>query len=107
MGPVVTPFGTIQERLMQATPKPLFPLGRLTATPGFLDAVPRPAMVDAIRRYATGDFGEISADEARQNHWSVHNGHRVRARYRHDSTPFVITTEPDRSVTRIFLPHES
>jgi hypothetical protein len=91
---------------MQITQKPLFRLGRLSVTPSFLDAVPRPAMVDAIRRYATGDFGEVSEADARINRWSVDNGRRVVARYRHAATRFVITTDPDRSVTRIYLPGE-
>jgi hypothetical protein len=92
---------------MQTTQKPLFRLGRLTATPNFLDAVPRPVMVDAIRRYATGDFGEVSEDDARINRWSVENGRRVVASYQHAATRFVITTEADRSVTRICLPDEN
>lgn len=92
---------------MQTTQKPLFRLGRLTATPSFLDAVPRPVMVDAIRRYAMGDFGEVSEADARINRWSVDNGRRVVAQYRHAATRFVITTEADRSATRISLPDEN
>jgi hypothetical protein len=64
-------------------------------------------MVDAIRRYATGDFGEVSEADARINRWSMDNGRRVVARYRHAAIRFVITTEGDRSVTRISLPDEN
>ncbi len=92
---------------MQTTQKPMFRLGRLTATPNFLEAVPRKAMVDAIRRYATGDFGEVSESDALINRWSAHNGRRIVANYQHASTRFVITTEPDRSITRISLPDEN
>lgn len=92
---------------MQTIQKPLFRMGRLTASPRFLDSVPRSAMVEAIRRYATGDFGEISESEADFNRWSVDHGRRVMARYRHAATRFVITTSADRSTTRICLSDES
>lgn len=91
---------------MQAKQKALFRLGRLIATPEFLTKVPRAAMVDAIRRYATGDFGETKGLNLDDSRHRVDHGRRIVARYQHAATRFEISTDADGSITRIALAEE-
>jgi hypothetical protein len=68
----------------------LFRLGPIIATPDFLSAVPRPAMVHAIKKHAT---------EPRL----IHDGQPIRTHYRHGDTGFQIVTDAERRFTTIRL----
>ncbi|MBX9580551.1 MAG: hypothetical protein K2X87_09600 [Gemmataceae bacterium] len=44
------------------------PLGRTVATPAALAAVSPPDIAAALRRHASGDWGEVDADDRAANH---------------------------------------
>ena len=86
------------------------PLGRLCATPGALRAaetVGQVALLELVRRHATGDWGELSADDWRANERALRDGTRLLSAYRLSTGVRVwIITEWDRSLTTILLPSE-
>jgi len=88
---------------------PKFSLGRIVATPGALEAVQEANQnpFEFIQRHQSGDWGELCAEDIRENEFSVINGFRILSAYRtlHDVKVWVIT-EADRSVTTLLLPHE-
>ncbi len=90
----------------------LFPLGRVVATPGALEALENTG-TDAlalIRRHAAGDWGEVPPKDARENRLSVRQGVRVLSSYpvggEADGERVWIITEADRSSTCLLLPSE-
>ncbi len=93
-----------------ALPKgtPLFPLGRLVATPGALallaGADEDPA--ELLARHASGDWGEVPPEDARENELSVREGFRIVSSYPVGAGHLWIISEADRSSTCILLPHE-
>ncbi len=88
---------------------PLFPLGRVVATPGALEVLEE-ARVDALgllRRHAAGDWGEIPACDARENERSLKHGFRVLSSYPLPTGGKVwVLTEASREVTTILIPSE-
>ncbi len=88
---------------------PLFPLGRLVATPGALDLL-RSAGEDLLpallERHQSGDWGEVPEEDARENEVSVRHGFRVLSSYRVAGERLWIITERDRSATTLLLPSE-
>ncbi len=88
---------------------PLFPLGRMVATPGALSVLAaageNPA--DLLDRHQSGDWGEVTPEDAKENEFSVEHGFRIISSYAtaHGSTVWLIT-EHDRSQTTILLPTE-
>jgi hypothetical protein len=88
---------------------PLFPLGRLVATPGALALLRRagedilPAMLE---RHRSGDWGEVPEEDARENEFSVRHGFRVVSSYRVAGERLWVITEADRSATIILLPKD-
>ena len=87
----------------------LFPLGRLVATPGALALLRRagedllPALLE---RHRSGDWGDVSPKDARENEVSVRYGFRVISSYRVAGGRLWVITEPDRSATTFLLPEE-
>jgi hypothetical protein len=71
----------------------LFRLGPIIATPDFLSAVPRPTMVEAIKKHAT---------EPRL----IRDGQPVLTHYLHGDTGFHMVTDADRRFTTIQLNDE-
>ncbi len=88
----------------------MFPLGRLVATPGALqamDGVDPLLGVAMLRRHAKGDWGEIPPEDKLANDRAVRDGARILSAYRTpDNVKIWIITEADRSVTTILLPKE-
>ena len=88
---------------------PLFPQGRLVATPGALALIRRagedllPALLERHRR---GDWGCVPAGDARENEFSVRHGFRVLSSYRVAGERLWVITEADRSATTLLLPSE-
>ena len=80
----------------------LFPLGRILASPGALDAIARASQTpdEFLRRHVAGDWGELDAHDVAENLYSLNRGFRLLSRYRTTAgeTLWVIT-EADRSVT--------
>ena len=83
------------------------PLGRTVVTRGALEDVTFPEMMKALRRHATGDWGNVDKEDKATNDMAVTNGYRVlRAYTTQNGKKFWIITEADRSVTAVLLPEE-
>ena len=90
--------------------KVLFTLGQIVATPGALSALGGEGIgSDALlKRHVTGDWGELSEDDRRENELSIKEGLRILSAYRLARTgaKLWVITEADRSVTTMLLPDE-
>ena len=84
------------------------PLGRVVATPGALrllrDAREEP--FGCLSRHASGDWGEVPPEDARENELALRFGRRLLSSYPVGGGRVWIITEADRSVTTILLPSE-
>jgi hypothetical protein len=87
---------------------PLFPLGRIVATPAVLEhlTVNRIDALTYLLRHQCGEWGEVPPEDARENDRSVQNGLRVLSAYTVAGQRIWIITEWDRSVTTMLFPHE-
>ncbi len=87
----------------------LFPLGRVVATPGALDALERAEQQPSefLDRHVTGDWGELDEEDKEENERSVQEGLRILSAYTTSAGDKIwIITEWDRSVTTLLLPSE-
>ena len=85
-------------------------LGRVLATPGDLRVLLQTGE-DPLRllaRHASGDWGELDAQDRRENQRSLKNGWRVLSSYPigESGQKVWVITEADRSCTTILLPSE-
>jgi pilus assembly protein CpaF len=74
-----------KENSMQQTErKPLFDLGQLVATPGALAALEKSGQspMDFLSRHVTGDWGELSEDDRKENQFSLGKGFRLLSSYK-------------------------
>jgi len=89
-----------QSRACPFDGQPLFELGQIVATPGALSALGRASQAPAefLARHATGDWGELEAQDLAENGYSLAHGFRLLSscRTRLGETVWVIT-EADRS----------
>jgi hypothetical protein len=86
-----------------------FPLGRILATPGALEAMEEAGETPAsfLERHLRGDWGELDAEDIRENEFSLANGFRLLSSYRlSNGTKIWVITEADRSCTTLLLPSE-
>lgn len=88
---------------------PKFTLGRLLITPGAQESLEaanqEPA--DFLSRHQTGDWGDVDADDAAENDFSLEEGFRMLSSYRTSLDAKIwIITEADRRSTTILLPEE-
>jgi hypothetical protein len=84
-------------------------LGQTVATPGALHALAAAAENGLIylARHASGDWGEVSPEDAHANDLARETDERILSAYRlRDGTKLWIITEADRSSTCILLPDE-
>jgi hypothetical protein len=92
------------------TRQSLFSLGQVVATPGALSALGGEGInSDALlQRHVTGDWGELSEDDRRENELSIKEGFRILSVYKLPRTgaKIWIITEGDRSATTLLLPDE-
>lgn len=95
---------------MNATQKPLFPLGQLVATPGAIDALAangHQSPAEFLHSHQCGDYGVVNADDKKANDEAVRCGERVFSAYLlTDGTKVWVITEADRSSTCLLLPDE-
>ena len=85
-----------------------FPLGRILATPGALRAL-RKAGEGPLRflaRHASGDWGDLDAQDRRENELALEHGRRLLSSYPVGDEKIWIITEADRSYTTLLLPSE-
>jgi len=90
-------------------PEPLFPLGRVVATPGALAALEAAGEtpVPFLARHERGLWGEIPEEDRQENERSVRHGFRILSAHRTRlGTRLWIITEADRSSTCLLLPEE-
>lgn len=99
-------LGEPQDRT-EATGRAGFPLGRVVATPGALDAVPPAEWAAALDRHRAGDWGEVCEEDRAENELGVREGFRLLSVYRTtEGVTFWVITEADRSATTVLLPSE-
>ena len=83
------------------------PLGQTVATPATLGAVSQPDIVAALRRHASGDWGEVDPDDRAANDDALRSGERLLSVYQSATgTTFWVLTEADRSATTVLLPDD-
>lgn len=87
---------------------PLFPLGRIVATSGALNllVIAGQDPGDLLERHRSGDWGDVSREDAAENRLSIRHGWRILSSYRIGSGRIWIITEADRSSTCLLLPEE-
>ena len=89
--------------------QPLFPLGRVVATPGALEAL---AKVEQspwvyVQRHQRGEWGDMDPDDLQANERALQDGSRLFSAYTLPSgIRLWIITEADRSCTTALLPLE-
>lgn len=82
-------------------------LGRVVATRGILDVVPRGELLAALRRHQNCDWGDVPASDWATNDRALTRRERILSAYHADNqTKFWIITEADRSATTLLLPEE-
>jgi hypothetical protein len=86
-----------------------FELGQLVATPGALSALEEAGQdaIEFVSRHASGDWGDLSEEDRKENEFSLLHGFRLLSSYRlRGGVKLWIITEADRSSTTILLPNE-
>lgn len=86
-----------------------FETGRIVSTPGALqameDAGENPAFF--LARHVAGDWGELDADDVKENEFSLSHGLRLLSAYTmRTGVKIWIITEADRNATTFLLPEE-
>ena len=88
---------------------PLFPAGRLVATPGALALLEQinKSPLGFLSRHLRGDWGDLCQEDKTENELSLKHGFRLMSSYEVTKTDKLwIITEADRSVTTLLLPAE-
>lgn len=84
-----------------------FQLGQTLITQGARDEITETDVILALRRHASGDWGELSDEDKEANERALTEEARILSSYRDKSgTKFWIITEADRSATTVLLPSE-
>ena len=82
-------------------------LGQTFLTPQAADALHPADVLNALRRHARGDWGEVCAADIAENEISLTEGFRLLSAYTDRSgVKFWIITEWDRSATTVILMQE-
>lgn len=82
-------------------------LGRVVATRGILETVPKCELLTALERHKNCDWGEVPESDWAANDRALTRRGRIISAYHVDSqTKFWIITEADRSTTTLLLPEE-
>ena len=85
------------------------PLGRVVATPAAIEALTTTNThpLTLLRRHATGDWGDLCAEDIAANRLALAIGARILSAYTlSDETKVWVITEADRSVTTLLLPSD-
>ena len=88
---------------------PLFPSGRLVATPAALALLEQTNKlpVEFLSRHLRGDWGDLDEEDKTENELSLKYGLRLLSSYQvSESEKLWVITEADRSVTTLLLPAE-
>jgi hypothetical protein len=86
----------------------LFQLGAVIMTQGAKRLIEELELDPAhyLARHITGDWGDLSADDKKENDYSVTRSLRIFSAYGTGDSKLWIITEADRSVTTILRPDE-
>jgi hypothetical protein len=87
----------------------LFPLGEVRATPAAMRALADAAAnpVHYLARHATGDWGEVRAEDRAANDHALRTGGRLLSEYRlRTGVRLWVLTEADRSASTLLLPSD-
>jgi hypothetical protein len=92
----------------QSQPRKSFPLGTMVMTPGIvhLQASGRISPMELLGRHATGDWGDLAAEDKAANEAALRTGGRLYSNYQTKAGSISIITEADRSATTLLLPCE-
>jgi len=82
------------------------PLGQLVITANASLRLTTEEVLTALRRHASGDWGDLCPEDAMANDESLNQGRRLLSAYGDGQYRFWIITEADRSVTTILLPED-
>ena len=84
-----------------------FPLGRIVATPNALNHLTQDDIRSGIIRHQAGDWGDLDADDRKENDLALEKGTRLLSVYQaSNGVKFWIITEADRSATTVMLPED-
>jgi hypothetical protein len=86
-----------------------FALGQTFITPGAEEAlqIAGQTAIEFLRRHMSGDWGELSDEDVKENESSLREGLRLLSAYQtRKGQKLWIITEADRSATTILLPSE-
>jgi hypothetical protein len=86
-----------------------FALGQMFITPGAEEAlqIAGQTAIEFLRRHMSGDWGELSDEDVKENEFSLKKGLRLLSAYQTEKGQNLwIITEADRSATTILLPSE-
>ena len=86
-----------------------FRLEQIVATPGALEALEDAGQVpgEFLRKHVAGDWGDVEADDRRENETSIECGFRILSAYKtKKGVSLWVITEADRSSTCVLLPDE-
>lgn len=84
-----------------------FPLGDVAVTALAASRIPARAIMGAVIRHATADWGTLDPNEGRRNEIALEYGFFVVSRHRTSTgLEFVVVTENDRTLTTVALPQE-
>jgi hypothetical protein len=85
----------------------LFNPGHILATPGALALAQQGTNLFAyLMRHLSGDWGNLSSEDDKENDFSLEHGFRLFSAYNTPKGRLWIITEADRSATTFLLPDE-
>ena len=83
-----------------------FPLCQLAITANASLRLSTEEVMTALRRHASGDWGDLCPEDAMANEAAVQEGSRLLSAYGQGEERFWIITEADRSATTVLLPDD-
>jgi hypothetical protein len=84
-----------------------FQLGQIVATPNALNHLTQDDIRSGIIRHQSGDWGDLDADDRKENDLSLERGTRLLSVYHaSNGVTFWIITEADKSSTTVLLPED-
>ena len=84
-----------------------FQLGQIVATPNALNHLTKDDIRSGIIRHQSGDWGDLDADDRKENDLALERGNRLLSAYQaSNGVKFWIITEADKSSTTVLLPED-
>ena len=84
-----------------------FQLGQIVATPNALNHLTQDDIRSGIIRHQSGDWGDLDADDRKENDLALERGTRLLSAYQaSNGVKFWIITEADKSSTTVLLPED-